>query len=221
MKQNSKISKANEINEKDSLLAQLTKKIMNPVPLNIRLRQDHNLDDSYRLVYLIDNERTLLIVGTLVNLLFPIVFIFLGVFAYAEYTGASQLGTTFDHPYLYVAGFSSYLSLVYFMANRNMSLNLMRIYYNASKDQFVSFRKTGMFFKYEMETFTSKDVIYRFDPRLTDNKSKIMHALTRNFGNIYIKNQLREVNFAKFSSDQVLVKMIGQKNTEYIKSKLK
>ena len=102
-----------------------------------------------------------------------------------------------------------------------MSLNLMRIYYNASKDEFVSFRKTGLFFKYNMEKFTSKDVIYRFDPNVVKKEGTIMHALTRNFGNIFINNQLREVNFAKFSSDQVLVKMVGQKNTELIKSKLK
>ena len=189
---------------------------MNPKPLNVRLRQ--SLDDSYRLVYLIDNERLHLIVYSLINIVFPCMFLLIGVFIYAELTGASQMSKSFDHPYLITAGGTFYIALIYFITRKTQSFNIMRIYYSETKDNFVSFRQLNVTSKYKMDTFTSKDVVCRFDPMLKKKSGTIVELLTKNLGNVLIKGELRQINFKQFSSNTVLEKMIGKKNMGYLKN---
>ncbi len=205
------------LEENDNILARIAKIITNPIPINVRIREKFGIDESYRLIYLIENERSNLVIYSLINVLFPLILAFAGLFAYAEMTGASQMSKSFDHPYLFVGSMTLYIFLIYFIARKTQSFNIMRIYYNEAKNEFVSFRQTGILAKYTKDTFTSKDVLYRSDPEVIKQQNKIVYLLTRQFGNVYIKNQLRQINFNQFSSDTVLEKMVGKKNLELIK----
>ncbi len=207
------------IEDNKNILAKIVKMIVNPVPINIRLREKFGIDESYRLIYLIENERSNLVIYSLINVLFPLILAFISLFSYAEMTGASQMHKSFDNPYLFVGTLTIYVCFIYFLARKTQSFNIMRIYYNETKNEFISFRQTGILAKYQRDTFTAKDVVFRFDPEIINQQNRFFYLLTRQFGNVYIKNQLRLINFKQFSSDTVLEKMVGRKNMELIKKK--
>ncbi|CAF0717812.1 unnamed protein product [Brachionus calyciflorus] len=199
----------------DNFLGRLAQKILNPTPLNLKFRQKFFLNEDYRMVYLIENERLFLILQNAINLIFPVFFFFVGVFAIAELTGNSQMSKSFEDPYLFVSFLTIWFSFAYFMAKKVQSVTIFRIYYNQKEDKFALIRMKGLF-KFEKEDFVRQNVVLRSE---VDNQNQLVKNLTKNFGNVYINNKLRQIDFKMISSQDVVQKMLGKKNYQILKNK--
>lgn len=218
-KKNSKNFKG-EIKVKDeNFLGRFVKSMLNPTPLNLKFRKSFNLNENYRLVYLIENERLFLITHNIINLLFPVFFLFVGVFIVSELTGRSQMSKSFEHPYQFISFLTIWFSFAYFLAKRVQSATIFRIYYNQKENKFAFIRLKGLF-KFDKEDFTKENVILRFGLEPI-NQNKVIKNLTKNFGNVYINNRLRQIDYKLFSSEEVMEKMFGKKNVDYLRSKSK
>lgn len=127
----------------DNLLTRMIKRSLNPTPLNTNLREKFKLDKNYKLVYLVDKERMHLIVFGAMNALMPLLFLMLGGFAYAEFTGQSQMSKSFENPYLFVATVAVYFGFVFTMSRLAQVRTVFRIYYNEATEKFVLIRLKG------------------------------------------------------------------------------
>ena len=205
--------------QKDSALTRLVKKLFKPTPLNDNLRVKFNLDKEYKLIYLLDKEGTALIIFGMANLLFPLFFVLVGFFVYAEYTEKSQITSSFENPYMFLATLTAYFSFAYFITKVGQSKVVLRIYHNPKLDRFVMFRSKGVY-GFAKEEFGKQNIAYRF---INEEKQKnlFISNLTRSQGNIYINNKLKRVEFEQFLNKDILLELFGPKAYNLIQSELK
>lgn len=199
----------------DSLLGRFVQRMFNPKPLNIQIRQKFNLNENYRMIYIIDNERTFMIIHTIINSSLPIFVILIGAYLIAELNGTSLLPKSVEEPYFFLFFLSIWFAFAYFMSTRIQSTTIFRIYYNQKDDKFAFVRMKG-FLKFEKEDFVRQNVIIR---AVATNQSEFVKNLTKNFGNLYINNRLRNVDFRLFYSNDVIQKMVGKKQYDILRNK--
>ena len=219
------------LSNSDGVLARLVKWLVNPKPLNIRLRNTLHLDNTCKLVYLIDNERLFIIVYASMSL-FALMFVSLvGVFAYAELTGGSQMKKSFDNPYEITAGLTIWMVLIMLMVRHQQAVNILRIYYDEATNKFIAVNHKN-FFKFVKTEFKPSDVTYRFDTDAASetaaatakatvkfNFKRAVDSFTQNFGNVYIKNELKMVNLKGFAAPNYIHKMFGKETYNKMESK--
>ncbi len=137
--------KKNDIDvSKENFFTRLIQKSLNPTPINNNLRDKFNLNMDYKLIYFIDRERIHMIVFGLMNSVFPIFFVLMGLFAYAEFTGQSQMIKSFDNPHLFTACVTGYFAFVFLMSRMAQARTIFRIYFNEKTGEFVMFRLGGL-----------------------------------------------------------------------------
>jgi hypothetical protein len=207
---NSKIVESN-----DSILTRFVKKFLNPTPINENLRVKFNLNNDYKMIYCMDKERMNLLLFSLINMFFPIFFLLVGVFVYAELTGKSQFSKSFEQPYEFLSVLTAYALFLYFISRNFQKKCVFRIYYNEKLDKYALFKVNGLV-KFRMEEFTAKEVSYRFLANDAAKKNVLIQNLTKSQGNVYINNKLRNIEFNLFSSNS-LEKFIGTKAYNLIK----
>lgn len=200
-------------------------KYFNPKPLNLKFRQQFNLTEDFKLVYLVDNERLFLILHSLINTLFPIAFVLLVIFLFAELTGRSKVSEAIEMPIEFMGFLSVWLVTTFIIARLSQKATVYRIYFNNKENKFALVKIQGIL-KFAKEEFTPKDVRYRFSRKVdNDNnnniKNIIIENLTRNQGNVYINNKLRQINFNLFQSSEITRIMVGPEAYENIKLSLK
>jgi hypothetical protein len=111
-----KLKKTDVATAKDNFFTRFIQKSLNPAPINNSLRQKFGLSADFKLIYFIERERMHMIVFGLMNSVFPAFFVLIGLFAYAEYTGQSQLSKSFDSPYLFAACVTGYFAFAFVMS---------------------------------------------------------------------------------------------------------
>lgn len=203
------------VKENDNILSRLIKNSLNPTPINISFRQRFKLDDNYRLVYLIDRERLHLIIFGLMNLLFPIFIVTLGLLAYTELTGRSQIPETAEDPYLFLGALSAYFLLIFSISRMVQSRTVLRIYYNEKLNKFVLIKLRGIL-NFKNEEFISKNVIYK-QTKHQNKMDNFVQNITKTTGNVYINNKIRRIDFNQFSSAKIIEKMFGTEIFNLIK----
>lgn len=167
------------------------------------------------MVYLIENERLFLITHNLINLILPVFVLFVGIYVIAELNDQSLFPKSVENPYFFLIFLSVWFSFAYFMATRVRKSTIFRIYYNQKEDKFAFIRMKGLL-KFEKEDFVRQNVYLR---AVASNQNEFIKNITRNFGNVYINNTLRQIDFKLFSSNEVIQKMVGKKQFEYLKKK--
>lgn len=206
------------IKDTDNLLTRMVKKIIRPKSLNLQFRERFNLNNDYKLVYWIQNESLILTCFVLINFMFPIFLLFIGVLGYAEATGGSQLSKSFESPHEAMAMIILWLGTVLFIARKNQKITVFRIYYNEKEDKFALIRMRRLL-KFEKEDFKSENVKYRFDNKLDTKSAQLVKSITKNLGNTYINKDIKNIDYKLFSDHTVLKKFLGPSSYDYLKSK--
>ncbi len=206
-----------KINEKDSWFVRLVKNLIKPKPLNAKFREKFNLNEDYKLVYWILNERLVLLNYVSLNLLFPTFMTLVSIFAYAEFTGKSKMKQSFENPYEFIGLITAWFTFLFILARKNQSTTIFRIYHNEKENKFALVRLRNLL-KFEKEEFKSENVKLKFD--LTDQKpiNRLVQNLNRNIGNVYINNKLKNVDFHLFKSKKDIESFLGTKTYENLKA---
>lgn len=157
-----------------------------------------------------------MVVFGLMNALLPIFFVAIGIYAYAEFTGQSQMSKSFDNPYLFVACLWGYFLFAFVMSRLAQKRTVFRIYFNEKLGKFVLFRLKGLT-SFSAEKFTSKDVIYRMP---TVGRKTLINSVQNAQGNVFINNQLMRLEFSSFSVPGTIEKMCGTKAFNLIRLEL-
>lgn len=198
------------VKENDGVLTRLVKNSLNPTPLNISFRNKFNLDNNYKLVYLIDRERMHLIIFGLMNCLFPLFIMLICLFAYSELTENSKVSEAFESPYLFIGTLSAYFLLIFFISKMVQSRTVFRIYYNEKLEKFTLIRIKGLF-NFKSEDFKSKNVIYRIKQNNANQTDAFIKNISNATGNVYINNKPRRIDFTQFSAPNIIEIMFGSK----------
>lgn len=196
---------------KDNLIGRIFKSVANPKPLNTKFRERFNLNDNYRLVYVIENERLTLISNVIASLAMPIFIAIIVIISLAEATGSSQLSKSFENPHLFLGAFSVWFFGVYFILNRSKNATVFRIYKNIKDDTFVMLRLKGVL-KFVREDFTKKDFLLKSNAIGASSQKTQSNVLKNMSGNVKINGKNRQVDFKLFSSDEILENLIGKEN---------
>jgi hypothetical protein len=216
---NSESDTYRRIGEKDNIVTRTIKKFLNPKPLNISFRVKFNLDDDYKLFYLIDRERVHLVIYGLLNSLIPLFFLVISLFIYSEMTGSSNISEEIEDSYLFISGVSIYFLLISIISKLFQSRTIFRIYYNEKLSKFVLIRIKGII-GFKSEEFTSSNVIYRVAVK-KPGTDQFLKNINLSMGNVYINNKLRRLDFVQFSSPKAIEKMFGPKISNIIQSEIK
>lgn len=191
----------------------------NPKPLNVKLREQFNLPDTYKLVYIMPNERTTLIVNACGAVLFPIVVSIAALLFLAELTGRSQFSQSFDSPLSFFGFIFGWCGLMLVATYRMRSTTVSRIYHEKESGKFVLFRPSGLM-RFKKEEFKPTEFLLRSDPRARKLESRFSSILTKFHGNVFINSRLRHIDFKQFSADNVVENLIGKETFKRLKNTL-
>lgn len=218
MAEKSKSSNINKINiiKKESVLGNIFQSLFNPKPLNTILKEKFGLDDSYKLVYIIPNERNILIINVVGFFISLIVAALIPFIIVAELTGRAKLSESFESPLAFLTFFFLWASTVFVATVRFRKSNVTRIYYKQAENRYTLIRPKGIV-SFCKEDFQSKDFVYRNDPSSKSFKS-LINSLVNNFsGNVYINKQLRHIDFGQFISNKIIEDLVGKEQLNRMK----
>lgn len=190
--------------------ARIIKSIFNPKPLNIRIREQHGLNDAFKLIYILPNERQMLFTTSLGCVLFPLI-VSTGVFLLiTEFTGRSKFVESYQSPKSFFAFVIIWFGIMLFMTFRIRSTTVFRIYHNPDEKKFILFRPGRGVLSLVREDFTPKDFLLRDDPRAQQLESRLMYFVTKFHGNVFINKKLRQINLEQFITDNTAIKLMGK-----------
>ena len=183
------------------------------------MREQFNLNDSYKLIYLLGHERLQLFLYGIIVLIMPVFLSIVVILLGAELLGYSKLSESFERSYEFLTALLVYGGLIYFMTKRVQHVNVMRIYFNQETKKYVAVMMRG-FVGLRKEEFTAAECVYRFDPILKTGKTdKLFTKLTQKHGNVYIGGKLRTVDFKSFSSYNSIEKIFGARIVDVLKNR--
>lgn len=199
--------------------ARIIKSIFNPKPLNIRIREQYGLNDAFKLIYILPNERQMLFTTSLGCIFFPLI-VATGVFLIiTEFTGRSKFVESYESPKSFFAFVIIWFGIMLFMTYRIRSTTVYRIYHNPDEKMFILFRPGRGVLSLIREDFTPKDFLLRDDPRAQQLESRLMYFVTKFHGNVFINKKLRQIDLGQFISDETAIKLMG-KNAAKIRNRL-
>lgn len=193
-----------------SLLARSITSSLNPTPLNVRIREEYGLNDSYKLIYITPNERMSLIANAMGLVLLPIVVTLAAFLMLTEITGRSKFSESYENPMMFFSFVFAWFGVMLFSTIRIRSTTVLRIYHSQKEKKFVLFRLRGII-KLIKEDFEAKNFILRTDKKAREIESKYVSFLTKFHGNVFINNRLRQIDFKQFISPEIAQKLCAQK----------
>jgi len=133
------------LNKRQGMLPRLVQKLFNPKQLNVRFREEFSLGESYKLIYLLEQERMQLLLYSSLCLLTPLLIACLGSLLIAELTGYSKLNESFENVYLFLGFTLIYMCGVFAVLIVSQRANIMRIYFDEAANKCVAIRLNGFF----------------------------------------------------------------------------
>jgi hypothetical protein len=224
-KQSSEVDKP-YIHESRNPLSSLIRVVFNPISLNERLRRKFNMNDQnrYKLIYVVNNERLLLVLYGMINMMLPLYLFMIVVLLIAELTDRSQLKRSFERPYETIGVLFIFMSFVLFLSKQAQWRNVLRIYYDNKEKNFILIDSRGIF-NFSQETFKHTDVIYKFAQSKTKplnmaGRNPLFTNLKRNLGNTYINGRARSIELERFSSNKYLDMIFGESVADFIRNEI-
>jgi hypothetical protein len=199
-------------------LGRMVKNLMAPKPLSFQFREKFNLSQDYKLIYFMPNERFVLMNFVILNITFPIFLVVMVIFAYGEYTGASQFEKSFEQPREFMLALTVWFTLLTLLARTHQKTTVFRIYHNEKTNQFALFRYRGLM-KFQKDEFTQKNVQFKIDSQQDTAWSLLQKNMSKTFGNMKINGKSYNVDFKLFKSEDSLQKLIGTKAYAHMKAK--
>ena len=195
---------------KDHILARFVKKIFKPRTLTERFSKEFNIDNSYRIIYMVKAEYGYIYIYYLTLMLIPLWGLFVVIFLnqqLGEHSETLPPQQKVDNPLLYLAGQTAWVLMALVVAKQAVSSFILRIYYNQIQDKY-KYVQLSRWFGFRSEEFTRNEIKYIF-PK--PNQNLLIQNLSKARGNVYINDKIKRIEFEDFTSLAYVKKMLGER----------
>lgn len=208
-KENRELNKTSALNVqevKEDVFLKFFKHYFNTNTIGDQLRSKFKLTDDQKLVYLIDNERLMLIAFSVVNIIFPTVIAVLLALLGAEYFEAANLSESFENPVRDMLLIGAMLSIYFILFKVYQGKLVYRIYFDDKAKLYSLFTHTRVL-NFRMEQFKAADFKYLHG---TNNEQNSRQRLVKALGNVTVNGKKRIIDFRRFNSQETIEMLVGK-----------